>query len=679
MIFLCSNKNRLDIMKLVICEKNISARNIASILSEGKINYLKIGKTPVYEFKLNDELWNIIGLRGHIITLDYPSKYKWWKEENLLELINEEPCKKISEKEIANALKKLVQNNPNIIVATDYDREGELIGVEALNLIIDHKEINIIKRAKFSSITNYEIKEAFDKLTNVDYNLSNAGESRQIIDLAWGAVLTRFISLVSNKTGKDFLSIGRVQSPTLALLVEKEKEIIYFKSKTFWKINAKLKKDEIFDAVHSEDQFWDENKAKKIYEKIKNDKEAKVKMVEKKINNEYPPTPFNTTTFLQAASSLRIPTARAMSLAEELYISGLISYPRTDNTVYPNTINISGILNRLSESKFSKEVDIVNNNRRQYPTRGKKKTTDHPPIHPVSIPKKKLTDEQEKLYELICRRFLATLTKDAVSETVNVTMDISGELFKASGYRVIESNWKSIYKYYKEKRKPIPELIEGDVIEIINIELKKDKTKPPNRFTEGTLIAAMEKLLLGTKSTRPEVISKLYSRKYITKKPLAPTPIAFAVIDSMQNCDVIKPDMTAKLEKDMNLIAENKKTLQETVTESREMLTKVIKSLEKNKIKIKTNINNAHLEQNTYGTCPKCGKNLVLIISRNKKRFVGCKGYPDCKNTYPLPQKGGISKTDKICDECKTPIVLVKMKGKKPWRMCLDMKCKAQN
>ena len=139
-----------------------------------------------------------------------------------------------------------------------------------------------------------------------------------------------------------------------------------------------------------------------------------------------------------------------MNIAEELYISGLISYPRTDNTVYPNTLNIKGILNKLSNSKFSNEVNELKIFLREIPTRGKKKTTDHPPIHPVSIPTKKLNIEQEKIYELICRRFLATLSKDAISETVEVLFDISGEEFKSNGYRLIESNWKSIYKYYKE-------------------------------------------------------------------------------------------------------------------------------------------------------------------------------------------------------------------------------------
>ena len=665
-------------MKLVICEKNISARNIAYILSGGNVKNIRIGKTPVYEFKKDDEIWNVIGLRGHIISLDYPSKFKWWKEDNLKELINEEPCRIVSEKDIAFSLKNLVNNNPDVIIATDYDREGELIGVEAINLIKGYNDIKKIKRAKFSSITNFEISNAFNNLNEVDYNLSYAGESRQEIDLAWGAVLTRFISLVSNKTGKDFLSIGRVQSPTLALLVEKEKEIIKFTPKTFWKINAKLKKDELFDSTHIEGQFWDEDKVKKIFDGIKDKKEAIIKKVDKKTNIEYPPSPFNTTSFLQAVSYLRIPTSKAMIIAEELYISGVISYPRTDNTVYPNSLNIEGILKKLSESRFSKESNEVIQNGRQYPTRGKKKTTDHPPIHPVSVPTKRLTVDQETIYELICRRFLATLSKDAISETVDVSLDISGEKFKASGYRLIESNWKSIYNYFKEKRKPIPELKEGEILNVIKIILKKDQTKPPQRYTEGSLITTMEKLLLGTKSTRSEVISKLYSRKYITKSPLSPTPIAIAVIDAMQDCDVVKPEMTARLEQDMNLIAENKKTLEDTVKESRDMLTNVILTLEKNKVKIKTNINNANLEQNIYGKCPKCGKDLIEILSRNKKRFIGCTGYPNCTNTYPLPQKGGISKTDRICESCKTPIIRVISKGKKPWNMCLDMKCESK-
>jgi len=667
-------------MKIVICEKNIAANRIAYILSGGKSKNKRLGKVPIYEFTRDNETWKVVGLRGHIINLDYPPKFNQWWSIPPSKLVDVEPYKKVSEKGIATALKSLVDKDPFIIVATDFDREGELIGVEVVNLLKEYnKNIDKIKRAKFSAITGYEIKNAFDKLTDVDYDLSSAGESRQVIDLAWGAVLTRFISLTANRRGKNFLSIGRVQSPTLALLVKKEKEINKFKPKTFWKIIADLKKETPFNATHTEGQFWDEKQVKTIYDKVKNAKTAMVKKADKKTNREPPPSPFNTTSFIQAASYLRLSASGAMSVAEELYMAGLTSYPRTDNTVYPASLNIKDILEKLTNSPFSKEANEVINNRRKSPTRGKKKTTDHPPIHPVGVPSgKKLTKEQEKVYELICRRFLATLSKDAISETVTASLDISKEEFNTSGYRLIEPNWKGIYTYFKEKRKPLPELNEGENVDVSKINLKEDQTKPPKRYSQGSLIATMEKLSLGTKSTRHEIINKLYNRKYITLSPLAPTPIAIAVVDALEDYDVVKPKMTAELEKDMNLISEGKKTLEETVKESREMLTEVMKALEKDKEKIKTNIKAAHLKQNTVGKCPKCGKDLVIRFSRKGKRFVGCTGFPACKNTYSLPQKGAIEKTDEVCEVCNTPVVKVKMAGKKAWDMCLDSDCKAR-
>ncbi|UCF12319.1 MAG: DNA topoisomerase I [Thermoplasmatales archaeon] len=662
---------------LIICEKNIAAKRIAYFLSNGKAKSTMIGKTPIYEFTKDDELWKVVGLRGHIISLDYPAGYNKWTKISPHDLINVEPCKKVSESSIASSLKSLVDKNPFLIIATDFDREGELIGVEAINLIKNsNKNIDKIKRAKFSAITNQEITTAFDRLVEVDYNLSNAGEARQRIDLVWGAVLTRFISLTSHRLGKDFLSIGRVQSPTLSLLVEREKEIKNFEPKIFWKIIATLKKEKEFDTIHSAGQFWKEKQAKGIYNKIKDSKKANINTVKKTINKEIPPTPFNTTTFLQSVSSLGISATKAMSIAEELYVAGLISYPRTDNTVYPPSLNIKGILEKLSKSSFYKEVQEVIDNGRQRPTRGKKQTTDHPPIHPVGVPSnKKLSGGQEKIYELVCRRFLATLSKDAISETCDVLVDISGESFKTSGYRLIEPNWRGIYTYFKEKRKQLPELENGEIIEISQIKLKEDKTKPPKRYSQGSLIAKMEQLSLGTKSTRHEIINKLYGRKYISGSPPVPTSTAFAVIGALADCDVIKPKMTSALENDMSAIAEGKRTLEDTVRESRRMLTKVMKSLEKDKDKIKTSIQNAHKEQNTVGKCPKCGKDMITRTSKKAKRFVGCTGFPNCKNTYSLPQKGEIITTDKVCNTCGTPIIKVIMKGKKTWEPCLNLNC----
>ena len=156
-------------MKLAICEKNIAARRIAYILSSGKTSTKKIGKIPFYEFTKNNETWDIIGLKGHIIKLDYPAKFNNWRGISPRELIDVKPYKKVSEKSIESALKSLIDKNPFLIVATDFDREGELIGVEVIDIIKKYnKNINQVKRAKFSAITNHEITNAFNKLGEVD-------------------------------------------------------------------------------------------------------------------------------------------------------------------------------------------------------------------------------------------------------------------------------------------------------------------------------------------------------------------------------------------------------------------------------------------------------------------------------------------------------------------------------
>jgi DNA topoisomerase-1 len=663
-------------MKLVICEKNIAARRIAYILSAGKTKSAHLGNIPVYDFQRDNEPWSVIGLKGHIINLDYPSSFNQWNKIDPSELIDVEPMKAVSEKGIASALKTLVKESPFLIVATDFDREGELIGVEVVNLLKGYNQsITQIKRARFSAITPFEINTAFENLTEVDYNLSSAGEARQIIDLVWGAVLTRFISLTSRQLGRDFLSIGRVQSPTLALLVEREKEIKHFIPTQYWTLLARLKKDKPFEATHEHGIFREQQPALDIFEKIKDTKNTVVKEVKKTISNESPPPPFNTTSFIQAASYLGFSAAKAMSIAEELYMMGLTSYPRTDNTVYPPSLNIGGILQKLSAAQFAKEVREIQTNGRDYPTRGKLQTTDHPPIHPVDAPTKKLGADQEKIYELICRRFFATLAKDAISETTDVTLDIGGERFLATGYRLLEVHWKALYPYFKDKKKSLPELIEGETIEVLHISVKEDQTKPPQRYTQGTLIAKMEQLSLGTKSTRHEIISKLYSRRYVVGTTPIPTSTAIAVVDALIDCDVVKPKMTAELESDMNDIAEGKKTLEETVKESREMLTKVMQELEPEKEKIKENITNAVRAQNTVGTCPRCGKPLMVRVSKKGKRFIGCTGYPACTNTYSLPQQGGLIMTTKHCDACNSPIIQVKMKGRRSWDLCINPDC----
>ena len=663
-----------EMKTLVICEKNIAARRIAQIISSGNYRQSRLYGVPYYTF--NDGEWRIIGLRGHILKLDYPPEYNKWEGTSLMKLVDIEPMKKVESKNIVQAIKRLAEGVDRVIVATDYDREGELIGVEALNVI---PKVQEVRRARFSSLTPYEIKKAFENLVDVDYNLSQSAEARQIIDLAWGATLTRFISLSSGKVGKDFLSVGRVQSPTLALIVEREKERDAFVPTPYWQIKAMLRSNEIsFPAIHEKGKFWDEGEAKKVYDAVKNAKKGVIKKFIKERKEEFPPPPFNTTSFLNEASKLGYTAASAMKIAEDLYTRGIISYPRTDNTVYPPGLPIKSILKKL-EQAFPKEVKEIIANGREKPMRGKKIAHDHPPIHPVEAAKKeKLESREWKIYELIARRFLATLSKNAVVEIINADIEINDEIFKAKGYEIIEANWKNVYPYIKTQENRI-EGEEGRIVDVVGIKKLKDETKPPKRYTQGSLILKMESYNLGTKSTRHEIIDKLYKRNYIKGRTIVPTPSGIAVTEALQRgAEIItKPDMTADLEKKMNEIAEGKISLKEVVNESRDILKKILKMLEERKHHIGDALKEAISKQNFFGKCSQCGGNLSIMRSRKGKRFLGCSNFPKCSNSYPLPQKGSISFDGEYCKVCGAPIVTVTYKGK--WKQCVNMNCPSKS
>ncbi|PKK86003.1 MAG: DNA topoisomerase I [Thermoplasmata archaeon HGW-Thermoplasmata-1] len=665
---------------LVICEKNIAARRIAQILSDGRSKQSRIGRVPVYEFEADGKHWDVIGLRGHIMNLDFPKEYNQWTRIDPAKLVRVEPYKKVEAEDILDALGRLAKESDEVVIATDFDREGELIGVEGLEAVKHFKsEFSSVKRARFSALTPYEVKTAFDNLAEVDYNLVKAAESRQIIDLVWGASLTRFISLASGQLGKEFLSAGRVQSPALALVVDREKEINAFVSTPYWEIDATLQAASEFKASHAEDRFTDEGRAHEAYERARKAKAAKITAVEKKENRELPPTPFNTTSFIQAVSYLNIGAAEAMSIAETLYTNGFISYPRTDNTVYPPSLNLRAIVEKLAaDSDFASEARDVLDNGRYAPTKGKLSTTDHPPIHPADVPAKgHLKGKDAKIYELVVRRFLATLAKDAVSETVKVELEISGEPFCSRGYRLLESNWRAIYPYMKVVENELPELFAGQEADVTEVGKKKKMTRPPARYSQGSLITEMEKLGLGTKSTRHEIVNKLYQRKYIDGTSPQPTKTGFAVTEALENYapKITRPEMTATLEADMDEIANGKKELGEVVEESRQMLEVTFGELKKNRDGIGSALKDALSEQNVVGTCPVCGSTMQIMRSRKGKRFVGCTGYPKCSRAYPLPQNGGVVSEGRACDACGAPIVKIISKGRSPWEICINMDC----
>ncbi len=663
--------------KLVMCEKRSSASRISFILSDGDAKRKSVNRIPVWTFDRDGNEYSVIGLRGHIIALDYPEEYNQWEKVNLKKLAKTPPEKRVLIPSIVNAIKGMLNEIDEIIIATDFDREGELIGVEVLEAI-DHAAEHIPKRrARFSALTKYEIEEAFRNLTDIDYKLAQSAESRQMIDLAWGASLTRFMSLATNKLGRDYLSVGRVQSPTLALIVDREREIDEFVPEPFWELIAELEKEITFEARHSNGRFWEEREAKDNLDRVKSAESARVREYAAGEEAQRPPWPFDTTTFLTEANKIGFSASRAMSLAEGLYTEGFISYPRTDNTVYPKTLSLKRILEKLTESSLAKEVQEILKQKELKPTRGKKFSTDHPPIHPVAgATKEKLKGEKWRIYELVVRRFLATLAPDMMLHVSDAKLDINGEEFTASGKIIVDKGWSKYYPYWETKESHLPELVQGEDVKLNEVVMEEDETKPPFRFSQGSLIKEMENLGLGTKSTRHEIVKKLLGRKYVYGKYLRPTASGIALINALEEHanQVTKPEMTRTLEDDMLEIAQGSKELMEVVDESQEMLVDTLQTLETHEEAIGKEITEALKKQERVGRCKSCGGDLIIRRSRKGSRFIGCSNYPECKVTHPLPQSGIVVPVDEVCEECGSPKIKTASGGRTEV-ICIDSEC----
>lgn len=665
-------------MKLIVTEKNNTARRVSQILAHGgKVETKKSYKVPIYVFSDTQGEVRCIGLKGHILKVDFPPKYNSWQAVKPEALIDAQIIKTPTQKLIIKALKKEAKEASEVVVATDFDREGELIGVDAVNLVREVNPETKVKRARFSSLTPAEIEESFANLEEIYINLAQAGEARQDIDLIWGATLTRFLSLATGRLWKQFLSVGRVQSPTLCLIAAKERERQAFKSRPYWQIKALFRyQEEEFIAVHRQERFWDKMEAEKIFTSLS--QEGLVTEVKRDQRSLRPPSPFNTTSFLAAATGVRFSTAAAMRIAENLYMEGLVSYPRVDNTVYPPSLSLREILQKLQESpELGHSAGEILAQEKTVPTRGKKKATDHPPIHPTAAASKETLGARNwRIYELIVRRFMATLAPSASVEGTRIDIEAGGQPFLVKGSRTVKEGWLRYYPYGRRKDEELPLLEKGAKLELVEPILEEKQTQPPSRYSQGRLIQRMEQLGLGTKSTRHEIIKSLYDRGYAHGEPIIPTEMGLAVAGALAKYaeEISSPQMTAELEKDMDSIAVGQALRQKVVDRSRGMLAGVMLNLKQKKEEVRNQIHEGIREGRAVGRCPNCGGDLrVIRAKKSRKRFIGCSGYPDCRTAYPLPQYGEIVPLKDECQVCKLP--KIKVLSRKPWVLCINPDC----
>lgn len=717
-------------MKLIVTEKNDAAGQIARLLSDsGKPKADKVYDTPVYRFRRGGEDCVTIGLRGHILQPDFPPELKFndeegwfgvtaegevlpadvpdglarppydtkrkpylkdgidikgWKIASLPYLVWAPIEKTPAEKGIIRSLKNLAKKADSVVIGTDFDREGELIGSDALRQIREVAPDVPVSRARYSAFTKAEIDHAFNNLVELDQDLADAGESRQYIDLIWGAVLTRYLTTARFSGFGNTRSAGRVQTPTLALVVERERERMAFKPEDYWVIfgEASHGEDDPFKVSHTTARFWDKDAADAAYANVAQAKEARVTAVERKSRTQRPPAPFNTTSLQAAAAAEGISPARTMRLAESLYMDGLISYPRVDNTVYPSSLDLKDCVRTISKvPQYAPTCKALLSQPKLTATRGKQETTDHPPIYPTgAADPEKLQPAAWKLYNLIARRFLATLMGPATIEGTKVTFDVNGEPFQASGNVLANPGFRSIYPYGLKKDDQLPELNEGDVCDVEKMDLLAKQTEPPARYSQGKLIQEMEKRGLGTKSTRASIIDTLYQRKYLKNDPCEPSQLGMAIIDALNTYAprITTPEMTSELEDDMTKVAEGTDTQTQVVTHSRALLAGMMDGLIEHTEDLSEAIADAVTADAKIGVCPKCGRDLVVKTSaKTRGSFAGCMGWPDCDVTYPLPQ-GRIEALEgeaAVCPDCGAPRIKVQPFRQKAYETCINPAC----
>ena len=578
---------------------------------------------------------------------------------------------------LINTLKKEAKAAKKIYLATDPDREGEAIAWH-LACILDIPK-DEIDRVTFNEITKTAVQKAIKEPRKIDINLVNAQQARRVLDRIVGYKM----SPVLWKKVRRGLSAGRVQSVAVKLIVDREEEIENFIPKEYWNIYATLSEKE--NKKSFEAKFYGKNNKKveinskeEVDEILKNIKNKKyivedVKTGEKKRT---PAPPFTTSTMQQEASrKLGFTLKKTMSVAQSLYEGvkiegkgtvGLITYMRTDST-------------RISEEarQAVKEQIISKYGEKYYENRYYKTKSDSQDAHEAIRPtyadldpdgiKSSLTIDQYKLYKLIYNRFTASQMSAAVYDTIAVTIDVNNYTFKASGQTIKFKGFMTLYvegtdENEEDDNSQIPNLKVNQELKQEKIEAKQSFTEPPARYTEASLVKALEEKGIGRPSTYSPIITTILERRYVEKrqKQLYPTDLGKVVNKLLTENfnDVINVEFTAKIENEFDSIAEGKeewkKMIREFYTPFEVEVEKVEKELEHVELK----------EEVSDVPCEKCGRMMVIKYGRYGK-FLACPGYPECKNAKPLVQT-----IDVPCPKCGAKVQVRKTKRRRNYYIC---------
>ncbi len=669
---------------LIITEKPQAAAKIAAALSDGKDKRMPGGKgVYYYELERNNKKIVVACAVGHLFSVSQTKKTSGYPVFDIGWKPNFEVRKRDFTKNYYLTIQRLAKNASEIIISTDFDIEGEVIGYNIIRFIANRKDA---RRMKFSSLTVDELQNSYDNsLPTIEWGQAIAGETRHFLDWMYGINLSRALMHAISSTGKfKIMSIGRVQGPALHLIVEKEKQIQSFKPAPYWQIfllvndgKNKLEVKYIKDITKKQelDKFKDLKNKKVIAETTKS---------KQTIN---PPAPFDLTTLqTEAYKFYSINPSSTLRVAQNLYLSGLISYPRTSSQKIPEAMQPKQILKQLSKFHSNLTKHITRNK----PVEGSKSDPAHPAIIPTGI-HQALNGDDEKIYNLIVKRFISCFCDNAELENKKVEVTINNLKFNARGMEILNAGWMNVYPT-KMEEKEVKDMNGEVTIEKVNIMEKQ--TQPPNRYSPASIIKELEKRNLGTKATRSNIIDTLYNRNYVKGKSIQATELGIRLIDSLEKHSpiIIDEKLTRNFEKDMDKLRESKKELNEKqkviIKKAEETLTKISSDFKKQEKEIGKELNEANQamfeqekqDNNLHVKCPQCGKGEITIkyTPRFKSYFLACTSYPECKQTFPLPSQSLIKKTEKVCEYCKWPLLLRIKQGKKPWIFCPNPKCESK-
>ncbi|MBL7141620.1 type I DNA topoisomerase [Patescibacteria group bacterium] len=569
-----------------------------------------------------------------------------------------------TKRKIVNKLKKLGKKADKIYLASDEDREGEAIAWH-LNHILKSKNT---KRISFHEITQEAIKQALRTPRQIDINLVNSQQSRRILDRLVGYKLS---PLLWKKLVKG-LSAGRVQSPAVRLIVEREREIEKFKPQEYWSIEAELKdKKETFWAklVKKEGQTLDKleiKTEKKVKEIIKDLEKAEYKIIDirKKEINKSPRPPFITSTLQQQASrNLGFSVKQTMVIAQQLYegvslnkksAAGLITYMRTDS------LNLSERFLKQSQSFIKKEYGEKYLEKHIYKTKSKTAQEAHEAIRPTdcqSTPEKVakyLNKNQLKLYDLIWRRAIASQMSKQILDSTAVDIEARQYLFRANGLNIKFDGWLKIYPE-KQKENYLPDLKINQILKLKQLKPDQHFTEPAPRYSEASLVKILEEYGIGRPSTYAPIITTIQTRNYVLKeqKRFKPTEIGILVNDLLVKhfFDIVDYKFTAQLEDNLDEIAQGKE-------DYLKMLNNFYQPFIKNLQMKEEEIEKKFTDEQTDEKCPKCNEPLVIKMGRFGK-FLACTGFPKCRYTKSLTDSSGNNheKIDLPCPKCDGEIV----------------------